>query len=268
MLRRFVAGWAERAVPVPAHASTPSTRASLFALCSVAPDLVVPLSDVGLIPRVLRALTAEHRLGASVVQFAWRGRCRRRLAAEREERDAKRGVKGTVSGGDTRGELVERLRKCNCLDQWDKLRAAVAHARVPRYRVWVVGARGLPNADARGKSDPYVEERALLLLPPLVCPRPAAAATTTTTTTTIPLTHPAPPSGTAPSAATWTAPAGARSSSTARGSWTTASTRAGASRSSCPTPATQRRGQRWPSPCSTTTTATQTTSWAASRCPT
>jgi hypothetical protein len=83
-VRESLPGLVARAVRCPLRAHTRASRASLYLLCSLAPDFRQALGQCHCVEAVLRSLVAEAALAATVIQLAVRKKAAQAARAARE----------------------------------------------------------------------------------------------------------------------------------------------------------------------------------------
>lgn len=89
LVRNSIPGLVQRAVRCPLRSHTVSSRASLYLLCSLAPDFRQDLGKCQAAEAVLRSLIAEESLAATIIQLYARKKSARVAAASRTEKSIK-----------------------------------------------------------------------------------------------------------------------------------------------------------------------------------
>ena len=89
LVRNSIPALVERAVRCPLRSHTVASRASLYLLCSLAPDFRQDLGKCQTAEAVLRSLIAEESLAATIIQLYARKKSARVAAALREEKTNK-----------------------------------------------------------------------------------------------------------------------------------------------------------------------------------
>jgi len=123
LVRNSIPGLVERAVRCPLRSHTVSSRASLYLLCSLAPDFRQDLGKCQTAEAVLRSLIAEESLAATIIQLYARKKSARVAAALREEKTNK--DKADAEKGALRLKISQRRQELREA-RWAKEKAARA----------------------------------------------------------------------------------------------------------------------------------------------
>jgi hypothetical protein len=122
-VRESLPGLVARAVPCPLRAHTRASRASLYLLCSLAPDFRQALGQCHCVEAVLRSLVAEGALAATVIQLAVR---KKAAQAARAAREAATGQAAAAAARDASRAKTELRRAELRRARWAREKAARA----------------------------------------------------------------------------------------------------------------------------------------------